>query len=246
MLKPFRSIESLKHQSFVCKGNFNVLCWNVAKLSLQKNFKKYLHSIIKDEKIDFLFLQEVKEGLQKGMILHDYSYVFSPNIVTKNHHFGVLNAFKVSCERAKSLLTRAQELKYTTHKSSLITLHEMAGKQKLLMVNLHAINFVTAKEFKAELNYIKEQILIYDGPLIVAGDFNTWSSRRVVFLRDFAHELSLQEVAFTHDKHIRKMFNKRLDHVFYRDLHVEYSKVIKSDGFSDHNPMVVSFSNCKS
>ncbi len=83
-------------------------------------------------------------------------------------------------------------------------------------------------------------------PLIVAGDFNTWNSRRVVFIRDFARELSLQEVAFTHDKHIRKMFNKKLDHVFYRDLHVEYSKVIKSDGFSDHNPMVVGFSNCKS
>jgi len=243
MLKPLKSIKSLKHQDSTCKERFTVLCWNVAKLSQRKDFKAYLHSIVEDEEIDFLLLQEVKEGLQKEMSLNGYSYVLSPNIVTKNHLFGVLNAFKVSCESAKSLLSAAQELKYMTHKSSLITQHGMVGKQKLLVVNLHAVNFVTSKDFKAELNYIKSQISAHEGSLIVAGDFNTWNFRRVALLRDFAHELSLTEVTFACDKHIKKVFKKKLDYVFYRALHVEHSKVIKSDDFSDHNPIVVSFSS---
>ena len=219
------------------------MCWNVAKLSQKKDFKEYLCSIIEDEKIDFLLLQEVKEGMQKAMSLDDYSYVLSPNIVTKNHLFGVMNAFKVSCEGAKAILSKSQELKYVTHKSSLITRHQMVDQQNLLVVNLHAINFVTSKDFKSELDYIKAQVSSYNGPLIVAGDFNSWNFRRVALLRNFAHELFLTEVEFSCDKHIKKVFNKRLDYVFYRALNVEYSKVIKSNDFSDHNPIVVSFSS---
>lgn len=243
MLKPLKSIKLLKHQSSICKEHFNVLCWNVAKLSQKKDFKGYLHSIVEDEEIDFLLLQEVKEGMQKDASLNDYSYVLSPNIVTKNHLFGVMNAFKVSCESSKALLSKSQELKYMTHKSSLITRHLMAGQQKLLVVNLHAINFVTSRDFKGELDYIKAQVSSYDGPLIVAGDFNAWNFRRVALLRRFAQELFLTEVEFSCDKHIKKVFNKRLDYVFYRALSVEHSKVIKSDDFSDHNPIVVSFSS---
>ena len=241
MLKPLKSIKSLKHQSVICQERFNVLCWNVAKLSQKKDFKDYLRSIIEEEEIDFLLLQEVKEGMQKDMSLSGYSYVLSPNIVTKNHLFGVLNAFKVSCESAKALLTESQELKYMTHKSSLITRHLMADRQNLLVVNLHAVNFVTSRDFNAELDYIKSLVSSYDGPLIVAGDFNTWNFKRVALLRSFAQELFLTEVEFGCDKHLKKVFSKRLDYVFYRALSVEQSKVIKSDNFSDHNPIIVSF-----
>lgn len=243
MLKPLKKIRSLKHQSLTCKESFNVLCWNVAKLSQKKDFNTYLNSIIETEKIDFLLLQEVKEGIEKDISLADYSYVLSPNMETKNHIFGVMNAFQISCESDKALLTTAQELKYATHKSSLITLHLMADQQKFLVVNLHAINFVTTRSFNDELHYIKNQISSFNGPLIVAGDFNTWSLKRVTLLKDFASELSLQEVIFTDDKHMKKVFKKRLDYVFYRALHVEYSKIIKSDNFSDHNPIIVNFSN---
>ena len=45
MLKPLKSIKSLKHQSVICKERFNVLCWNVAKLSQKKDFKDYFKTI---------------------------------------------------------------------------------------------------------------------------------------------------------------------------------------------------------
>jgi endonuclease/exonuclease/phosphatase (EEP) superfamily protein YafD len=245
MLKPLKKIKSLKHQTLTCKDGFNVLCWNVAKLSQEKDFNIYLNSIIEAEKIDFLLLQEVKEGIEKDISLADYSYVLSPNMETRNHIFGVMNAFQVACESDKALLTTAQELKYATHKSSLITLHLMTDQQKLLVVNLHAINFVTARSFKDELHYIKNQISSFNGPLIVAGDFNTWSLKRVTLLKDFAAELALEEVPFTNDKHLKKVFKKRLDYVFYRALHVEHSKIIRSKNFSDHNPIIVNFSRQK-
>ncbi|MEA3333088.1 MAG: endonuclease/exonuclease/phosphatase family protein, partial [Pseudomonadota bacterium] len=220
MLKPLKSIKLLKHQNSISKERFNVLCWNVAKLSQKKDFKDYLHSIVEEEEIDFLLLQEVKEGMRKDISLNDYSYVLSPNIVTKNHIFGVMNAFKVSCQSAEALLTQTQELKYMTHKSSLITRHLMVDQQNLLVVNLHAVNFVTSRYFQAELNYIKSQISSHEGSLIVAGDFNAWNFRRVAMLREFARELLLTEVTFDCDKHIKKVFSKRLDYVFYRALSV--------------------------
>ncbi len=128
-----------------------------------------------------------------------------------------------------------------THKSSLITFHDMGQNIKLLVANIHAINFVTAKVFKEEIERIETQISNFKGPVIVAGDFNTWSEKKIKILEEFAKRLSLVEVIFQDDKHIKKVFNKRLDYIFYKGLHVEVSKAIKNTKLSDHNPLIVKF-----
>jgi len=61
MFKPINCIKSLKHQDENCFDVINVLCWNVAKLTLKKSYKEYLKSIIEEEHIDMLLLQEVKK-----------------------------------------------------------------------------------------------------------------------------------------------------------------------------------------
>ena len=241
MYKPAQCIKSLKHQGIFCSGNFTLLCWNVAKLTLHSSYQEYLKSIIKDHHIDILLLQEVKKSIAAELDLYDYSYILSPNIQTKKHIFGVLSAFKISCEDEVSLLTKKQELSYTTHKVTLITKHKISEDTELVIVNLHAINFVKNSDFYAELEHIKLSLKSHKGPMVVAGDFNTWNLKRVQYLREFADNLSLREVRFKDNSKLKKAFTNCLDYIFYRGLKFLDSKVIDAKKFSDHNPIVATF-----
>ena len=241
MLEPSKNIKLLKHQGSTCRGSFNLLCWNIAKLSKKEKFKTYLQELILKEELDFLLLQEVKEEIATDMGIDDFSYILSANIETKKHIYGVMSAFKFSCHDYKEILTNSKELSFLTHKSSLFTLHYLGENRELLVVNIHAINFTTSKRFEEELKYIESRLIPFKGSLIVAGDFNTWSKKRVKNLNEFAKNLSLKEVKFQDGKNLKKVFNKALDYVFYRGLHVETSKVIKTDTLSDHNPICVRF-----
>ncbi len=241
MFKPNETIKSLKHQDINCKESFTILSWNVAKLTLKNTYKQYLNTLIKEEDIDFLLLQEVKKELNKELDIYDFSYVLSPNIETKKHLFGVLSAFKVSCIDTHSLLTKKQELMFTTRKVTLITRHKISNDKELLIVNLHAINFVKNNDFIEELDKIRSVIKFHKDPMIIAGDFNTWNVSRVNTLKKFIHDLSLKKVEFTDDSNIKQVFSNSLDYIFYRDLKLKSSKAIDSKRISDHNPIIATF-----
>ncbi len=241
MLEPNKNIKRLRHQHSTCIDSFNLLCWNIAKLSKKKKFKEYLRELIDKESLDFLLLQEVKEEVANNMGIEDFSYVLSANMETRRHIYGVMSAFNISCQNHQEILTASKELSFLTRKSSLFTFHSIKNNKELLIVNIHAINFTTSKRFKEELEHIESRLTSFEGALIVAGDFNTWSKKRVAILREFSKNLSLKEVKFQDDKNLKKVFNKALDYVFYKDLHVKSSKIIKTDTLSDHNPICVRF-----
>lgn len=156
--------------------------------------------------------------------------------------FGVMSAFKSSCEDELCLLSKKRELKYATHKVSLITHHKISEDKTLLVVNLHAINFVHNRDFKNELDHLYVSIRNHRGAMIVAGDFNTWNLKRSHLLKEFTENLSLKKVEFSDEKHLKKIFTNSIDHIFYRELNVTYSEVIDSKKISDHNPIIAKFS----
>lgn len=241
MMKPNIEIKLLKNQEISCANEFTVLCWNVAKLTNDRKFIDYLERLIEDEKIDILLLQEFKKSIAKEMHIGDYSYVLSPNMETKKHIFGVLSAFKIHCEDNISLLSKKREFKYLTHKSALITTHKLNNTQKLLIAHVHAINFVKNCDFYNELDEIKTNIHTHKGAMILAGDFNTWNSKRSAYLREMTQELSLEEIIFKEDMHRKKFFGWHLDHIFYRGFRLIDSKVLNSKKISDHNPIIAKF-----
>lgn len=242
MFRPNSLIKSLKHQENHLEREFSLLCWNVAKLTLKSHYKEFLNTLIECYKLDILLLQEVKKSLSHELELHDYSYVLSPNIQTKNHVFGVLSAFKSSCQNELSLLTKKRELRCATHKTTLLTHHKISGDATLLIVNLHAINFVHNSDFKNELREIYEAIKTHSGAMIAAGDFNTWNLKRVQYLTEFSDDLGLKKVAFESEKDIKKVFSNSLDYIFYRGLEVTFATVVDSKNISDHNPIIAKFS----
>ena len=79
----------------------------------------------------------------------------------------------------------------------------------------------------------------HQGPVVLAGDFNTWSDERMVVVNDLAQRLSLESLDYTNHNRT-SVFGNALDHVFYRGLEpVEHDTWIVTS--SDHNPTRVSF-----
>lgn len=86
-----------------------------------------------------------------------------------------------------------------------------------MVVNIHAVNFSLGVEvYSKQLDPIGEQIALHKGPVIMAGDFNAWSNRRLNALRRFACGMELREVHFTNDQ--RRTAFGLVDFVFYRAL----------------------------
>lgn len=131
-------------------------------------------------------------------------------------------------------------------KSTLISVFPLRHrKHRLLLINIHAINFTFGDiAFRNQLIQIAGALIEHQGPVIIAGDFNTWSLSREQMLNDILVEpFSLSEVYFNPDT-MKTMFKHQLDHVYFRDL-VVLAKHSARTKVSDHNPMWVTFKYSK-
>ena len=116
---------------------------------------------------------------------------------------------------------------------------------ELLVINIHAINFnIGLDGFKEQMRCIAEAITEHDGPVIVAGDFNTWSEARLDILSKLAREMKLEKVDFGPDADdITARFGNALDHIFICKESLEVvsgsQDVIADIESSDHSPLFV-------
>jgi endonuclease/exonuclease/phosphatase (EEP) superfamily protein YafD len=126
-------------------------------------------------------------------------------------------------------------------KMLLATTYPLAGyEENLLVVNIHAVNFVSFPKYNRQIKQIVEATESHKGPVILAGDFNTWSKLRSQSLRDIAAHIGLQEVSLTRRGRLHH-FNQHLDHVFYRGLELQKAEVLLNINTSDHYPISVEF-----
>lgn len=164
------------------------------------------------------------------------------NIETFRNLYGVVTATKAAFTIIDSNLTNRREVGLITYKSMLITHHKLSDGQTLHIVNIHAINFVSIKTFTKELEKIRIALDTFNGPMIVAGDFNNWTKKRISALETFQHALSLKKAEVHEHHHIKRIFAKPLDHVFYKDLTLLKAQAIDTKSVSDHNPIYATFS----
>jgi endonuclease/exonuclease/phosphatase (EEP) superfamily protein YafD len=113
-----------------------------------------------------------------------------------------------------------------------ITGHE----HDLLVANIHGINFVSATSFASQLNQMSDVVAHHLGPLIVAGDFNTYNNARWDHLYGFADQHELELVEFSDDQRFL-----RLDSILVRGIRVEDGKILSQVDTSDHRPLTVRF-----
>ena len=110
--------------------------------------------------------------------------------------------------------------------------------ERLLAINLHAVNFeLNLENFHSQFDAIRNVLSNHEGPVILAGDLNTWSSDRQSLVDAFMLEHGLGSVTFEPDLRTRA-FGRALDHIYVRGLQANNARVIPVTS-SDHNALRV-------
>jgi endonuclease/exonuclease/phosphatase (EEP) superfamily protein YafD len=219
-------------------GGFSILNWNMfkgIKEGWQEDFKNLISSY------DILTIQEarltddLRELLKKGHHNWDISIAFKYN----GKDTGVLTASRTAPGFICTF--RIKEPLFGLHKTAMVTMYPLSNSDKMLMViNIHSINFIFGtKSFHTQLQKVENILSQHQGPVILSGDVNTWSNKRMDILKDLSIRQELKSVPF--NKHAQtRVFGHAIDHIYYRELTVTDAAVIKVTS-SDHNPMLVFF-----
>jgi endonuclease/exonuclease/phosphatase (EEP) superfamily protein YafD len=217
-------------------ATFELVTWNTHK-GRHCDFEAELARIADDA--DILLLQEALGplsgpfgGLLGGPV--GSNRIAARMVVTfqrRGTPTGVVTASTVSPSEALAQWSPSREPIAGTPKSALATRYPVAGGSSLLVVNLHAINFRPAAALRAQLDPIATLVAEHPGPLVVAGDFNTWSRARRTAVAEFARRLGLTPV-FT------GRGAPRLDGVLVRGLEVVSARVLPTHA-SDHDALAV-------
>ena len=110
--------------------------------------------------------------------------------------------------------------------------------QALLLVNVHLINFeINPTTYEEQLRTLMQLVAQHQGPLVLSGDFNSWSGYRMAIIRKLITEFGLAEVSFAQDHRLRFLGNP-LDHVFVRGLNVLNATTDPTES-SDHAPLLL-------
>jgi len=216
----------------------SILNWNIYKGKRENwatDFKRYSY------KHDVLMIQEAHMGDVLQSVLDKEHQYWSLNAAFnyKDKATGVMTASRVKPLRSCGQRTAEPIIRYP--KTSLISYYPVEGmNENLLVANIHGINFTFGVgAYKEQIENLYDVMKYHNGPIVLAGDFNTWSDKRMLIVDDLAQRLSLESLDYaSHNRTV--VFGNALDHVFYRGLEpVEHDTWYVTS--SDHNPTRVSF-----
>ncbi|MCF4175410.1 endonuclease/exonuclease/phosphatase family protein [Vibrio sp. McD22-P3] len=219
-------------------GHLNVLVWNIYKQN-RENLLPELTRLSEDRQL--VLLQEASlddtflDWLQRSDWGSNQVSAFKAFDVSS----GVLNLSRTMPSIACANLQTEPWLRLP--KSGLYAEYALTNGQTLISVNLHSVNFtIGTEEYKQQLESFKQVLEKHQGPLLIAGDFNSWSESRLSALKQALHKYHIKEVEFQRDNRKRFITGLPLDHIFYRGMELAGQRVPESDA-SDHNPLLAEF-----
>jgi len=220
---------------------FALLCWNVHKEMNRPAFRSISIQLLSRYAPEIILLQEANIGHYAQKPFDGYLYTASANVRGFRGAYGVLTASRSGFRSVNALRSQVRELLVATRKNLIVTTHLLADGTPLTVVNIHAVNFTPTRYFIDEIARLYHTIKTVEGPMIVAGDFNTWSALRLRALSDFARLLGLQQAPLDDRHHIKQHFAKPLDHLYFRGLNLVEARALDTGSVSDHNPIVAVF-----
>jgi endonuclease/exonuclease/phosphatase (EEP) superfamily protein YafD len=226
--------------------------WNVQK-GASPQFVDDLARLLEQEQPDIVFLQEARTGLIQveqmgGYFANGWSYPWPGGTMV-----GVLTLSRIPPVQVEPVSTRYREFFVTAPKVSLLTEYPLPSGKSLLTVNVHLLNFERWGDLKIrdQLADLKSLMIIHPGPIIMAGDFNTWNEKRLQLVEEIVGELKLAEVidfpaGRTTGDLGSDFFNTifgiqtelSLDRVYYRGFSIDSARVLPYES-SDHKPIAV-------
>ncbi|MCD6387933.1 MAG: endonuclease/exonuclease/phosphatase family protein [Desulfobulbaceae bacterium] len=218
---------------------FNLLVWNIHKakqtgwlddfiyLASNKDIillqEAYLRPVMKDFiQATRLFQWDLAQGFVRGK---------------KEISAGVMTGSITPPEEVFFLRSPDREPFVKTPKMAIGTTYRLLNSsRKLLVLNVHGLNFVSLKKFRNHMLQLEVEMAGHRGPIILGGDFNTWMSQRADFLEEMAYNLQLQLINLYPDNRSRH-FGCILDHVFIRELDIISAACHPGIKSSDHRPI---------
>jgi len=191
------------------------------------------------EGADLILLQEaVRNSSALADSDPDLHWSFSPGYRTNKGITGVTTASRIKPLAQCTLVHYEPWLK--SPKATNITEFSLQGTDEtLLVINLHLINFTLGldamrKQLLQALSFVER----HNGPVIVSGDFNTWSKNRRNFVAEAFSARDMTPVGYAKTDQRKRVFGYALDHTFVRNIRVaEGTSYAVST--SDHSPMSV-------
>lgn len=219
-------------------NRINLLVWNIYKQN-RDTWRSRLDQYAQGKQLVLLqeasMTPQLKEWISKGQWFGSQVDAFKAFDTTA----GVLNLSLDSPSKACAYTELEPWLRLP--KSALYALYPLSNGQQLAVVNIHAVNFTYGtEEYHRQLKVLIDELSQHQGPVIVAGDFNSWSEQRLKVMSESLSAVGLKEVNYTSDNRTQFITGLPLDHVFYRGLTLEKAEAPISDA-SDHNPILVTF-----
>ena len=213
--------------------------WNLHKQA-DSGWESDLARLI--EETDVLLIQEAGISPQfRAVVEHGgLKWLLASAFEYQGSEYGVLTATRTPPETACTL--RSYEPLLGIPKAMLITRYRLAGRDDMLAVaNLHAINFtLDIGAYRAQLEAVADALSKDHGPIVIAGDFNTWNEEREAVVRTLASRLSLVPAELVVDARTRFMGGHIFDRVYAKGVEFVAADVWSVTS-SDHNPLLVSF-----
>lgn len=225
------------------RTSIKALIWNIKKTEMkgwQKEFLKF------GENKDLILVQEAytNELLQTTLSAFsgfrwDMGISF---LYLKNNNTATGTMIGSSVEPSEILVKHSvdREPILDTPKAVTFAKYPLAGySEELLVISVHAVNFVTTGAFKRHMDIISSQLAAHQGPILLAGDFNTWNKSRMAYLMNMAKNAGLSTVNFKNGEGRMKFGDYFLDHGFVRGAIVKNAEVLVDAVGSDHKPLVI-------
>lgn len=218
-------------------SELSIFVWNVYKGLkadlFEHDFKKF------GSGKDFILLQEALVDNRMPLIWkHDFS-TYEWHLAQSFHYKKSLNSTGVAIGSKYSpvnvdfIRAKTREFFWLTPKLTLFAEYDFAG-QRILFVCTHVLNFVTTAAFAESLYEIAQRISQFEGPVVLAGDFNTWNIKRYLIMKNIFRDLKMDHLDLENDGRLLK-----LDHIFIRGIEVLKAEVHHNVRGSDHFPLEI-------
>lgn len=221
-----KSIESRN------SDEISLITWNAHKFDDSRFFDDLKHL---SQDSDILMVQEAMHSSSWQQTLASQlpmSFSFFKSFCNGDFQAtGVMTAARGLLEFNRTLTSPKTEPITATPKVSGYS-QVVINNQVIHLINTHALNFNTGEHFEMQIDSLAKFIANLQGPVIWAGDFNTWNPGRLSFLNDRA-----QRVAGL--RHLTPALDRRflvLDHVYVRGLEPIKIEVL-TENSSDHFPI---------
>ena len=222
-------------QSGLDPASIRILTWNIHKQE-DDGWRRDLSALGMEN--DVLLLQEIvlEPPLRDVIAAAGLRWVMASSFLYRDIDVGVLTASRI--QPIATCTQRIVEPLLRLPKSAVITWFPLRGRTATLaIVNVHAINFsVSLRVYEAQFDAVADALAAHEGPIILAGDMNTWTDARKRIVNRTAARLQLTEVPFADDRR-RLFFGHQLDYMYIRALEVVRSSALPVTS-SDHNPVI--------